>query len=108
MLVNDRIEQVLLNLVLNAAEAMPHGGRLEVRTSRTAEPAGVRISVTDSGRGVAADVLPHLFDPFCTTKPDGLGLGLYISRRIVEEHKGHIEVESRAGEGATFMVWLPE
>jgi PAS domain S-box-containing protein len=107
-LVPDRIEQVFLNLVLNAVEAMPHGGRLEMRTSPTAEPPGVCISFADSGHGIAADVLPHLFDPFYTTKPDGLGLGLYISHHIVEEHRGHIEVESRAEEGATFTVWLPE
>jgi PAS domain S-box-containing protein len=107
MLVPDRIQQVFLNLVLNAVEAMPDGGRLEVRASFTDEPAGVRLSFADSGRGIATDAASHLFEPFYSTKPDGLGLGLYVTHNIVEEHGGHIEVESREGEGATFTVWLP-
>ncbi|MBN1810411.1 MAG: hypothetical protein JXA14_01090, partial [Anaerolineae bacterium] len=107
MLVPDRIQQVFLNLALNAVEAMPEGGRLEVRASPTGDPEGVRISFMDSGEGIAADTASHLFEPFYTTKPDGLGLGLYVTHNIVEEHGGHIEVEGREGEGATFTVWLP-
>ena len=107
MVVPDRIQQVFLNLVLNAVEAMPEGGRLEVSTSLTEEPAGVCISFADSGYGIAADALPHLFDPFYTTKAEGLGLGLYITKNIVEEHGGYIDVESQVGEGTTFKVWLP-
>ncbi|MBN1977840.1 MAG: PAS domain S-box protein, partial [Anaerolineae bacterium] len=107
MLVPDRIQQVFLNLTLNAVEAMPEGGRLEVRASPTNDPEGVSISFMDSGEGIASDTASHLFEPFYTTKPDGLGLGLYVTHNIVEEHGGHIEVEGREGEGATFTVWLP-
>jgi PAS domain S-box-containing protein len=107
MLVPDQIQQVFLNLTLNAVEAMPGGGRLEVRARATDEPVGVRISFADSGKGIAADAASHLFEPFYTTKPDGMGLGLYVTHNIVEEHGGHIEMESREGEGATFTVWLP-
>jgi len=107
MLVLDRMQQVFLNLVLNAVEAMPEGGRLEVSTSHTGEPAGVRILFTDSGHGIAPDDLPHIFDPFYTTKPEGLGLGLYVTHSIVEDHGGRIEAQSRVGKGTTFEVWLP-
>jgi PAS domain S-box-containing protein len=106
-LVPDQIQQVFLNLTLNAVEAMPSGGRLEVSASATDEPLGVCISFADSGKGIAADAASHLFEPFYTTKPDGMGLGLYVTHNIVEEHGGHIEMESREGEGATFTVWLP-
>jgi len=107
VLVPDRIQQAFLNLVLNAMEAMPDGGQLCVSTSRTNAPSGVSVSFADTGPGIAPDVLPHIFDPFYTTKSEGLGLGLYITRNIVEEHRGRIEVESLFGEGATFTVWLP-
>jgi len=106
-LVLDRMQQVFLNLVLNAVDAMPDGGRLQVSTSRTDQPDGVRISFTDSGVGIAPDVLPRIFDVFYSTKPDGLGLGLSISRDIVEGHGGRIEADSFLGEGTTFTVWLP-
>ena len=107
MVVPDQIQQVFLNLTLNALEAMPDGGRLEVRANRTAEPPGVRVSFTDSGKGITASMMPHLFEPFYTTKPDGIGLGLYVTHNIVDVHGGHIEVKSREGEGTTFTVWLP-
>jgi PAS domain S-box-containing protein len=106
-LVLDRMQQVFLNLVLNAVDAMPDGGRLQVSTSRTDQPDGVRISFTDSGVGIAPDVLPRIFDVFYSTKRDGLGLGLSISRDIVEGHGGRIEADSFLGEGTTFTVWLP-
>jgi len=106
-LVPDRMQQVFLNLMLNAVDAMPDGGRLQVSTSCTDQPDGVRISFTDSGVGIAPDVLPRIFDVFYSTKPDGLGLGLSISRDIVEQHGGRIEADSFLGEGTTFTVWLP-
>jgi len=107
MLVPDRMNQVFLNLVLNAVDAMPDGGRLRVSTGRADDPAWVRITLADTGRGIAPAALPHVFDPFYTTKSEGLGLGLYITRNIVDEHGGRIEVESLLGEGTTFTVWLP-
>jgi two-component system sporulation sensor kinase A len=106
-IVPDRIRQVFLNLVLNAIGAMPAGGQLQVSTARTEEPEGVLVSVADTGKGIEPDFLPHLFEPFQSTRPEGLGLGLYISRSIVEEHGGRIEVESQAGQGTRFSVWLP-
>ena len=107
MLVPDRMQQVFLNLVLNALDAMPEGGRLQMITRDTRDPMGVCILFVDSGRGIAPDVVPRVFDPFYTTKPEGLGLGLYVTRNIVEEHGGHVEVESQVEEGTTFKVWLP-
>lgn len=106
-LIPDRIPQVFLNLVLNAVEAMPEGGDLWVRARRTAEPDGVHISFTDTGVGIPADVMPYIFEPFRSTRPGGLGLGLHISRNIVEAHGGRVDVQSQEGEGSTFMVWLP-
>jgi PAS domain S-box-containing protein len=105
--VADRMQQVFLNLVLNALDAMPAGGRLEVSATRTSEPDGVHISFADSGIGIDPDVLSYIFDAFYSTKAEGLGLGLFISRNIVEEHGGHIDVHSRVGEGTTFTLWLP-
>jgi PAS domain S-box-containing protein len=108
-LASDQIQQVFLNLVLNAIEAMPDGGRLRVGTSRTSAPIGVRIAFTDSGVGIAPHALPHIFEPFYSTKDEGLGmgLGLFITDTIVRDHGGQIEVESRLGEGTTIAVWLP-
>jgi PAS domain S-box-containing protein len=103
----DRIQQVFLNLVLNAVDAMPNGGHLEVHASPTEVPPGVHVTFKDDGVGIPRDELPHLFDPFYTTKPDGLGLGLFITHNIVEEHGGYIEVESQEREGTQFTVWLP-
>jgi PAS domain S-box-containing protein len=107
LLVPDQMRQVFLNLLLNAIDAMPRGGRLQVSTTRTGQPAGVCIAFTDSGVGVAPDALPHIFDPFYSTKPDGLGLGLFVSQDIVKQHGGHIEVNSQVGVGTTCTVWLP-
>ena len=107
MLVPSRMQQVFLNLILNALDAMPDGGRLQVSATCSSQPDGVRVTFTDSGLGIAPDLLPQIFEPFYSTKADGLGLGLFISQNIVEEHGGCIEVESRLGEGTTFAVWLP-
>jgi PAS domain S-box-containing protein len=105
--VPDHLQQVFLNLVLNAVDAMPDGGLLKISTARTDMPDGVEVEFADTGAGIPADHLLHLFEPFYTTRPDGLGLGLYISQNIVEHHGGRIEVESTVGQGTTFTVWLP-
>ena len=107
VLAPDRIQQAFLNLVLNAMEAMPDGGQLHVSTNRTDNPSGVSVSFADTGSGIAPDALPHIFDPFYTTKSEGLELGLYITRNIVEEHGGRIEAQSLFEKGAAFTVWLP-
>ncbi len=105
--VTDHIRQVFLNVVLNAIEAMPDGGRLAVRMAATAGPAGIATSFSDTGVGMAPEVLEHLFEPFFSTRADGLGLGLHVSRNIVQDHGGRIDVASELGRGTTFTVWLP-
>jgi PAS domain S-box-containing protein len=105
--VSDQLRQVFLNMVLNAIEAMPDGGNLSVRSSRTTGPYGVLVTFADSGTGIHPDVLPHIFKAFYSTKPAGTGIGLAITRDIVERHGGHIHVESEVGAGTTFRIWLP-
>ncbi len=103
----NEIQQVLLNLINNAADAMPEGGRLRVSTALADGEA--RLTVADSGAGIRAESLPHVFDPFFTTKPEGrgTGLGLSISQGIVRDHGGTIEVRSEPGLGSAFTVALP-
>jgi PAS domain S-box-containing protein len=102
-----QLQQVFLNLLLNAVEAMPHGGRVRIRSQAVEEPAGVRVRCEDNGPGIAEHVLARIFEPFYSTRPDGLGLGLFICHNLITEHGGTIEVDSRLGEGTTFNVWLP-
>ena len=106
-IVGEHIQQVFLNLVLNAIDAMPDGGELRIRAGDTEEPLGVRISFADSGLGIAPEEVRRMFEAFHSTKELGLGLGLFVSRNIVREHGGRIDVESELGHGATFHVWLP-
>ncbi len=118
-----QLEQVLVNLCLNARDAMPEGGRLEIASDRVdidddfvrEHPwarAGryVLVRVTDSGVGMTSEVIARIFEPFFTTKPEGVGsgLGLAVSRGIVEQHGGFLHAESAVGAGATFSMYLPE
>lgn len=98
-------EQVLLNLVTNARDAMPGGGRIQVETAR--ENGDVRLSVCDTGPGIPPEVRPHLFEPFFTTKPEGTGLGLATVYGVVTGAGGRVEVRSAPDTGATFDLWLP-
>ncbi|HMM26923.1 MAG: ATP-binding protein [Chloroflexota bacterium] len=100
-----QLKQVLLNLVLNAMEAMPDGGDLEVMLY--AENGGAVISVRDTGIGMDAETVAQIFDPFYSTKGEGTGLGLAVTYGIVEGHGGTIQVESQPGQGARFTIWLP-
>ena len=104
-----QIEQVLLALIMNAKDAMPRGGNLWIDTRLTEDEAEIEIQVRDDGTGIAPDILPHIFEPFLTTKESGqgVGLGLAISRGIVERHNGRIAVQSELGRGTTFIVTLP-
>ena len=103
----NQIRTVLVNLLLNALDAMPQGGRLDVRLETPHPRWGVRLSVADTGSGIAPEVLARLFTPFVSTKPTGTGLGLTISRRIVEEHGGMLTGDNRPEGGACFTLALP-
>ncbi|MFY9675428.1 MAG: ATP-binding protein [Terriglobales bacterium] len=100
------LEQVLLNLALNAIRFMPGGGWLAIRGVDRG-PSGVEIEVRDTGPGIAEEDLPKIFEPGFTTRPGSSGLGLAVCRRILGQHGGQIAVESRYGQGATFRVTLP-
>jgi two-component system, NtrC family, sensor kinase len=103
----DQLKQVLLNLLLNACEAMPDGGLLSVTTA--AEDHSVRLEVEDTGCGISADNLDAIFDPFFTTKPvgSGTGLGLSVSYGIIQQHGGSIQANSEPGVGTRFVVRMP-
>jgi len=104
----DRISQVLLNLYLNAVEAMAEGGRLTVSAGWSEDRRAVNISVADTGAGIEAAHLPQVFDPFFTTKGSGTGLGLAIAHNIIEAHGGEIRVASRPGRGTCMSLELPQ
>jgi signal transduction histidine kinase len=110
----NQIQQVLLNLLINARQAMPSGGRVVLKIARDAESGMVDLSVRDNGCGIAPEHLRRIFDPFFTTKsgPDatgkgGTGLGLATCREIIESHQGRIRVESTVGKGTAFCLKLP-
>jgi len=104
-----QVEQLVLALVMNAIEAMPREGNLHIVTA-SPDGASVVIQIEDDGTGIAPDILPRLFEPFTTTKEEGkgVGLGLAISRAIVDRHHGRIEVKSELGKGTTFTITLPQ
>jgi PAS domain S-box-containing protein len=104
------LQQVLLNLILNGMDALNGGaaGRHVTVSGRMNAARTVEIAVSDTGSGIAAEKLPHVFEPFFTTKPDGMGMGLPISRTIVESHGGKLWVENNNGAGATFRFTLPQ
>jgi signal transduction histidine kinase len=107
-----QIEQILVNLVLNARQAMPNGGRLKIEAGEAGDVVEIRIA--DTGVGIAPENMRQIFEPFFTTKhPDeygrgGTGLGLSVCRQIIEQHQGRIRVESVVGKGSTFTVKLPK
>ncbi|MBN1392947.1 MAG: hypothetical protein JW947_09110 [Sedimentisphaerales bacterium] len=99
------LKQVVLNLFINAQQAMSSGGELMIRTSRQKEKAVIQIS--DTGKGIVPDKLSDLFKPYCSFRPSGTGLGLATAKRIVELHKGTITVDSEPGKGTLFTIKLP-
>jgi len=107
MIDRDQMQQVFMNLIVNAGEAMPLGGTLRVSAGITPEQSAVEIRFQDTGAGIAEKDLGKIFDPFFTTKEMGTGLGLSISLGIVENHGGQLQVESQPGQGSTFTVQLP-
>jgi len=113
-----QMQQALANIVLNGIQAMPMGGALRVEIGRAhghppdapdaAEEDYLRVTVSDEGEGIAPDVLPHIFEPFYTTKGvgEGTGLGLPVAHGILQEHGGWIEVESEVGRGTRFSLYV--
>ena len=100
-----QIQQVLVNLIKNAMQAMTKGGTLTIQTGESSD--GVWVSVSDTGGGIPQEQINRIFEPFYTTKKKGTGLGLMIVQRIVRAHDGRIELESHVGRGSTFRIWLP-
>jgi len=107
-----RLQQVFINLLMNAIEATPDDGQIAIRAWAGPHEgrAGASVEVTDTGAGIPPDALGQVFEPFYTTKPvgQGTGLGLAISRDIIRDHGGTVVAQSHPGQGATFTVWLPE
>lgn len=103
----DKIKQVFWNLMINAAEAMPHGGTLTLFSQLSGDKKYVEVVFTDTGTGIPQEYLNKLFDPFFTTKGGGTGLGLAVSYGIIEQHQGKIEVKSEPGKGSVFTISLP-
>lgn len=114
-----QLEQAFVNLMFNAVDAMSSGGTLTVKTDRldkdnahqlhdgTHHPEMIRVRISDTGEGISREHLDQIFEPFFTTKSSGTGLGLAVTRRIIEEHSGSIHVESSSGRGTTFVLFLP-
>lgn len=106
----NELQQVLINLLVNAIQVLPEDGRLTLASEDWDEsdmPIGLRLSVSDNGPGIPPEVLPHLFEPFFTTRQeDGHGLGLWVSRSLIERYGGHLTATSTPGHGATFTIWL--
>ncbi len=104
-----QLHQALMNIILNSLEAMPHGGELKVHSGYDPKDKTIKIEITDTGYGIPEENLPHLFEPFFSSKPEGkgTGLGLSIVYEVIDEHNGSLEVESELGKGTTFIVKLP-
>ena len=101
-----QMQQVFLNLLLNAIEAMPEGGTLAVKTCYDEELNSIQIMISDTGKGIQKEMINNIFQPFFTTKRKGTGLGLAITRRLIEQHGGTIYAESNPGEGTIFNILL--
>jgi len=102
----EQVERVIVNIIFNAVQAMPEGGSILAGTAPAEGGEFVRVSIGDTGCGIPPENLPHLFDPFYTTRPKGTGLGLAIAHEIIQAHGGRIEVESEVGRGTTFHIFL--
>ncbi|MGD9274140.1 MAG: HAMP domain-containing sensor histidine kinase, partial [Desulfobacterales bacterium] len=105
----NQLQQCIINLIFNAIDAMPDGGRLDLTAGTDSDKKRVRIAVRDTGQGIAPQDQSHIFEPFFTTKKEGYGVGLGLATvfGIVEHHKGTITFESKKGVGTTFTIHLP-
>jgi signal transduction histidine kinase len=100
-----QIQQVLVNVITNAVQAMPEGGKLTISTRK--REGFLELDIADTGSGIADEVRGKIFDPLFTTRAKGIGLGLAVSKSIIERHGGKIEAKSEAGKGTTFTISLP-
>jgi signal transduction histidine kinase/putative methionine-R-sulfoxide reductase with GAF domain len=103
----EQMKQAMLNLLLNAIQAMPEGGQLTMKGQNSKDGQWIHLSIEDSGMGISPEDIDKLFDPFFSTKERGIGLGLSITHRIIDQHHGKIEVENAPEKGTIFTVWLP-
>jgi signal transduction histidine kinase len=101
----ERLKSCLSNITINAIQAMPTGGRLTAGVHKS--DGMVRVTVADTGVGISQESISKIFEPYFSTKKSGFGLGLAVTKKIIEEHHGSIHVDSHAGEGTTFTVTLP-
>jgi len=101
------LQQVFMNILINAADAMREGGTLTVKTGFQVAEDAIEILISDTGKGMDREQMEHIFLPFFTTKPKGTGLGLPITKRLIEQHGGSLRVESSLGKGTTFTIMLP-
>lgn len=104
----DQIQQVILNLVINAIDELANGGKLFLKIIHSDEPQGISITIRDTGNGIDPGIANNIFDPFFTTKDEGIGLGLFISKQIIENHSGSLVFSSEPGKGTEFRIWLPD
>jgi signal transduction histidine kinase len=100
-----KMQRVFINIIKNAADAMPNGGKLTIETNTSKH--SLQIAFTDTGLGMSKEIQKKLWSPFFTTKAKGMGLGLAICKRIVEAHKGKISLKSNVGKGTKFMIIVP-
>ena len=103
----EQMRLVLLNLLINAIDAVSNEGQILIHAERTDDSKEVVVSITDNGSGIRPEDLPHLFEPYFTTRPSGVGLGLALVRRVVEEHGGKIHAANEPNGGARFEIVLP-
>ena len=103
----DQIQQVFINLIINASEAMTKGGKLDIESKLDKSGDYIKIIFKDNGPGIPNHLKARIFDPFFTTKEQGTGLGLSISYGIIERHGGKINLDTKSGEGTTFTIYLP-
>jgi signal transduction histidine kinase len=103
------LQQCFLNLIFNAIEAMPKGGRLSISSGLDSTNNNIRVEIRDTGYGIPEENMDNIFDPFFTTKGEGegTGLGLSIVHGVIKNHKGHIKIDSEVGQGTGFIIDLP-
>ena len=103
----DQIQHMIMNIVLNAIQSMPEGGKLRFMTSFPPEGERVRLAISDTGKGISQETLTKLFKPFYSTKAKGAGLGLAIAEKIIQEHGGKVAISSKVDVGTTVEISLP-